>query len=274
MGRILRRSSGSLGSGSGSRVVAIIALLLCPLALGQSSPGQSSAVAATEQPETVVDVLHQLSDKADVIFAGQVLAIRRPGNGMVEVEFRVDEAIRGCTSGTTYTLREWAGLWMADNQRYRVGQRLLMLLHAPGAGGLSSPVSGLDGAIPIRQGGAGAQGEAAAQADSLASSVAPQRPYVDLRWLGVRLPRAVTYRSESAPAGKPVDQPASPLAQVRAQQTRLVAASESATSAAPIVATTLSNAGATKGSVAAQQASVDAVIGMLTSWQKAQHAAP
>jgi hypothetical protein len=244
-------------------VVAIIALLLCPLALGQSSPG-----AATEQPETVVDVLHQLSDKADVIFAGQVLAIRRPGNGVVEVEFRVDEAIRGCTSGTTYTLREWAGLWMADNQRYRVGQRLLMLLHAPGAGGLSSPVSGLDGAIPIRQGGA------AAQADSLVSSVAPQRPYVDLRWLGVRLPRAVTYRSEPAPAGKSVDQPASPLAQVRAQRTRLVAASESATSAAPIVATTSSNAGATKGSVAAQQASVDAVIGMLTSWQKAQHAAP
>lgn len=274
MGQILRRSSVSrLGSGSGSRVVAIIALLLCPLALGQSAPGQSAPVAATEQPETVVDVLHQLSDKADVIFAGQVLAIRRPGNGVVEVEFRVDEAIRGCTSGTTYTLREWAGLWMADNQRYRVGQRLLMLLHAPGAGGLSSPVSGLDGAIPIRQGGAEAQAGAGAQADSLPSSVAPQRPYVDLRWLGVRLPHAVTYRSES-PAGNPVDQPASPLAQVHAQQTRLVAASEPATSAAPIVATTLSNAGVTKGSVAAQQASVDAVIGMLTTWQKAQHAAP
>src|ERR1700733_12985976 len=164
MGRILRRSSVSLGSGSRSRVVAIIALLLCPLALGQSSPG-----AATEQPETVVDVLHQLSDKADVIFAGQVLAIRRPGNGVVEVEFRVDEAIRGCTSGTTYTLREWAGLWMADDQRYRVGQRLLMLLHSPGAGGLSSPVSGLDGAIPIRQGGP------AAHAGSFVCSVAPPR---------------------------------------------------------------------------------------------------
>ena len=102
------------------------------LLTGPWASGQSAAVA---QPQTVVDVLHQLSDKADVIFAGQVMAIRRPDDGVVEVEFRVDQAIRGCVAGAPYVLREWAGLWAGDNQRYRVGQRLLMLLHAPSAGG-------------------------------------------------------------------------------------------------------------------------------------------
>ena len=130
------------------RMLWIGVLLMAPLAHGQVAPAGPVA-----QPQTVVDILHDLSDKADVIFAGQVLAIRRPNNGVVEVEFRVDQAIRGCTAGTPYILREWDGLWAGDSQRYRVGQRLLMLLHATSAAGMSSPVGGLDGAIPIRQGG-------------------------------------------------------------------------------------------------------------------------
>jgi hypothetical protein len=112
------------------RVLSILALLTVPLAYCQPGP--------VVQTQTVVDILHQLSDTADVIFAGQVLAIRRPNDGVVEVEFRVDQAIRGCTAGTPYVLREWAGLWAGDSQRYRVGQRLLMLLHAPSAAGMSS----------------------------------------------------------------------------------------------------------------------------------------
>jgi hypothetical protein len=249
------------GPGGGSRAVAVVALLLCPLALGEAG-AQSGAAATSSEPETVTDVLHQLSDKADVIFAGQVLAVRRPGNGVVEVEFRVDQAILDCSAGTNYTLREWDGLWVMNNQRYRVGQRLLMLLHAPGAAGMSSPVGGLDGAIPIRQGGS--------TVGAGDSSAGPQRPYVDLRWLGARLPRTVTYRGDSLRAGNLVGQ----TAPVAGRQKAMAVVSGSAAGAAPIVATTLSNGGATQGSVAAQQASVDAVIGMLASWQKAQHVAP
>jgi hypothetical protein len=158
-------------------------------------------------------------------------------------------------------LREWSGLWVADNQRYRVGQRLLMLLHAPGAAGMSSPVGGLDGAIPIRQGGAVSQ--------LTDSSTAPQRPFVDLRWLGARLPHTVSYRSEPAHAAKPDALTGSLLA----QPTVHVAGSGSIINAAPITAM-FGNASASDASVPAQQASVDAVIGMLTSWQKAQHVAP
>ena len=239
----------------GLRALAIAVLLMALLAHGQVAPAASPT-----QQQTVVDVLHQLSDKADVVFAGQVVAIRRPSDASwVEVEFRVDQAIRGCSVGTPYVLREWAGLWTAGNQRYRVGQRLLMLLHAPSAAGISSPVGGLDGAIPIRQGGMSAQ--------ATDSSTAPQRPFVDLRWLGARLPHAVSYRSEPAHAAKPDGLP------LLAQPTAHVASSGSAIGAAPITAM-LGNASVSDASVPAQQASVDAVISMLTMWQKAQHVAP
>jgi hypothetical protein len=240
------------------RVLAMAALPMAPLAHGQ--------VAAVGQPETVVDVLHQLSDKADVIFAGQVLTIRRPTGGVVEVEFRVDQAIRGCTGGTAYILREWAGLWAGDNQRYRVGQRLLMLLHAPSAAGMSSPIGGLDGAIPIRQAGvAMAPGD-----DDVATP--PQPPYVDLRWLGARLPHAVSYRSEPARAAKLVDLQPHFFGQPASQ-----GIASNLISGLVAIKPAFGKASASDASVPAQQASVNAVMGMLSSWQnsqKAQHVAP
>jgi hypothetical protein len=241
------------------RALSITVLLMAPVA-------HSQVAAAGVQPQTVVDILHQFSDKADVIFAGQVLAIRRPNDGVVEVEFRVDQAIRGCTAGTPYVLREWAGLWAGDNQRYRVGQRLLMLLHAPSAAGMSSPIDGLDGAIPIRQSGA-----AMAPGDDLATPSQP--PYVDLRWLGARLQRSVSYRSEPAPAVKPVDMQTPSFG----EEMPRMGTSRSVRGLAAINPVS-DNASGSDASVPAQQASVNAVIDMLSSWQnssqKAQHAAP
>jgi hypothetical protein len=254
MGRDLRRAVWGGG-------VALAALLM-----GSAAYGQVAADTTSTQPGTVVDVLHQLSDKADVIFAGEVVAIRRPNDGVVEVEFRVDEAIRGCSVGTPYILREWSGLWAGGIARYHVGEQLLMLLHAPSAAGMSSPVSGLDGAIPIREGGTVATAE---------DTGAPrQPPFVDLRWLGVKVPRTVAYRSEPAHVAKASGTPASFSAQ---QQMVSAAGAGSGVSligsVAPISPTTGSGE-QTEGSVPAQQASVAAVVGMLTSWQKAQHVVP
>jgi hypothetical protein len=258
MGRILRTSF--LLRALPLVVLLIAALLMAPLAHGQVAP-----VEPVVQPQTVVDILHQFSDKADVIFAGQVLAIRRNG-GVVEVEFRVDQAIHGCTAGTPYVLREWVGLWAGDNQRYRVGQRLLMLLHAPSAAGMSSPVGGLDGAIPIRQSSA-----AVAPGDDLATPA--QQPYVDLRWLGARLPRAVSYQSEPAPRAKPADSQPLFFGQLAPDATVSGSIVSLPTSQPVLDSPSVSDA-----SVPAQQASVDAVIDMLSSWQssreKAQHVAP
>ncbi len=248
MGRVLRSFVWARGVG--------IAALLTGLAYGQG--------AAVTEPQTVVDVLHQLSNEADVIFAGQVLAIRRPSDGVVEVEFRVDQAVRGCAAGTPFILREWAGIWAAGSQRYRVGQRLLMLLHGPGAAGMSSPVGGLDGAIPIRLGAA---------ATALGDKATPlQLPFVDLRWLGVRLPRAVAYRSEiSRPVQSGWLQEAL-VAQKMERQMGAVVGPGSIVSAAPIVIST--NASSGEGSVPAQQASVSVVMEMLGSWERARHVAP
>jgi hypothetical protein len=243
------------------RALAMVAMLAARPALTQVA-----AAGPVVQPQTVVDILHQLSDKAEIVFAGQVLAIRRPSDGLVEVELRVDQAIRGCATGTPYILREWAGLWAGDNQRYRVGERLLMLLHAPSAAGMSSPVGGLDGAIPIREGGA-----AMASEDDLGTPQQP--PYVDLRWLGARLPQAVIYQSEPDRAITPVGlQP-----HFSGQPAEQGIASNSINGLVAINPA-FNKLSASEASVPAQQASVNAVISMLSSWlsptQKAQHVAP
>jgi hypothetical protein len=233
---------------------AVALLVIVTLAYGEGgvSPAPTSSASA---PQTVLDVLQQMSGQADVVFTGQVVAVRQPqGAGVVEVEFQVDQAIRGCSAGTPYILREWAGLWSVGVQRYRVGQRLLMLLHAPSAAGMSSPVGGLDGAIPIRQGGT----------VSLVSMTPPPPPFVDLRWLGARIPRTVSYRKSTAHAAG-------------ADATSKLAVSGavvSATAGTTVVVPISGSADPSEASVPAQQASVDAVVGMLTTWQKAQHVAP
>lgn len=231
--------------GAQLRVAALIAVLLGPVACGQTAP---------TSPQTSLDVLQQMSAQAAVIFTGQVLAVRRPGTkypetvgGVVEVDFRVDRPVLGCSAGT-YTLREWGGLWVVDHQRYRVGERLLVLLYAPSAAGLSSPVGGLDGAIPIRQGGTA----------SLTANTPPPPPYVDLRWLGAKLPRTVSYRSLPVSAARQASSAA-------ARSTQGPVATSASAGPASV--------GAGTSSVPAEQASVEAVIGMLSTWQKAQHAA-
>jgi hypothetical protein len=235
--------------------VAMAALLTAAVAWGQATSSAGS--------QTVTDVLHEMSDRADVIFLGQVLAVRLPGgagpgSGIVEVDFRVDQAVRGCRSGEPYVLREWGGLWAGESHRYRTGQRLLMLLHAPSAAGLSSPVGGLDGAIAIRQ-----STRVTAVADG--APTAASLPFVDLRWLGARLRRTISYRSE--PVG-----PASIFPQSEATAQQVVTAGSAVSDMSVIVP--LGYRSASDASIPAQQASVDVVLGLLSSWQKAQHVTP
>jgi hypothetical protein len=226
-------------------VAALLAVMIAASAQTLTATG-SGAVAAAQNVE---DVLHQMSDEADVIFVGQVVAIRpHDGDGMgagfVEVDFQVDQAIRGCAGGA-YAMREWAGLWSGNAYRYQVGQRLLMMLRAPGVGGMSSPVDGLDGAIPIR---------GVADASPLAEAVtnAPA-PIADLRWVGAKVVHPVSYVLQAplspAPltAGQQADYSGNPIVN-------------------PIVST---DDGSSRASTPAQQATVDTVVKLLTSWKKA-----
>jgi hypothetical protein len=152
------------------------------------------AHAQTPASQTIEEALHQMSDSAGIIFVGEVTAIRsRSGengsSGIVEVDFRIDQAVRNCIPNTTYTLREWVGLWSAGDQRYRIGQRLLMLLHAPGPSGITSPVGGMTGAIPIR---------ASTPSPDTASATTASAPLIaDLRWIGTRLQRPLPYTSST-----------------------------------------------------------------------------
>lgn len=228
-----------------------VALLLVPLAGTQAAFAADSGSIVV--PQTVEDALHQMSDKADVVFVGQVMAIRSHegegvASGFIEVDFRVDQAIRGCDSGGTYTLREWAGLWAGDARRYQQGQRLLMMLRAPGASGMSSPVGGMNGAIPID-----GTGDASALT---AASATRQTSIADLRWLGATLLHPVSYRLQSALSPTPLtvsQQIMSRSSPVPADGS-IMDPDEGSTS---------------RSSTPAQQASVDTLVKLLASWQKA-----
>lgn len=158
------------------------------------SPGRETASLAALN--NVQAVLRDFSAQAGVIFAGEVVAIRQGqsdgtgfAGGVVEVDFRVDEAVRGCTPGL-YTLREWGGLWgAAGEQRYKVGQRALVFLRAPGASGLSSPVAGQDGVVPMVGAGV-APGPLDTTTDAGATML-------DLRWVQ-------THVAQRLPAMRPV----------------------------------------------------------------------
>jgi hypothetical protein len=133
-------------------------------ALGQSPTG---SVPAT----SVGGVLRGLASRAGVVFVGQVQKIE-PEGGVVVVTFQVQQAVLGVVGGT-YVMREWAGRWTGGQQRYQVGQRAMFFLHAPSAAGLSSPVDGMMGIVPMVPMGA--------NADAL----------LDVRWLASRVRRNV-----------------------------------------------------------------------------------
>lgn len=200
--------------------------------------------AAQTAPQSLEAVLHRMSDNAAIIFVGQVIAIRPhveqgSSSGYVEVEFQINRPIRGCNSGT-YILREWSGLWQGNANRYRVGQHLLMFLHTPSPSEMTSPVDDMNGAVPLRAGGA----------ESSSSQADAQNEIADLRWLGAEVERS---------SGFTLHAPLSPAPLTLAQQLSPASAAE------PI--STIADT--SRASVPVQQASVDTVMKLLLSWRKA-----
>jgi hypothetical protein len=122
---------------------ALSALLLCATTSHAQLPAP---------PLTTEDALHQMLDQSGIVFTGQVTAVDHNNAAILEVTFAVDDAIFGVAPNSTYTLREWAAVSPAEASQFEIGRRYLMFLHAAGPGGLSSPVGGPDGAIPILPG--------------------------------------------------------------------------------------------------------------------------
>ena len=147
----------------------------------------ANVVPAAVVPANAQSALVTMVANAAVIFAGHVLSIA-PGNGFVDVTFRIDEPVRGGSKLGVYVLREWAGLWSGTPDRYHVGERLLMLLTARGASGMSAPVGGDEGIVPILPNAveplADTHGNAPAEDGSLATDVTGMT--ADLRWVQAR----------------------------------------------------------------------------------------
>lgn len=167
--------------------------------------GQSGPVAP---PANLNEAIGGLAARAAVIFAGQVVSIQRQGD-VVSIAFRVDQPVYGAAS-STYTLREWAGLWPQRQVRYLVGERALVFLHLASAAGFASPVDGSEGVVPIIVQGATAP--ALLDIRRLASAVlrAPGTPLPTADQGAIQLSAALQTIAESTSPGAPV--PRRPLA--------------------------------------------------------------
>ncbi len=154
-------------------------------------------------PPQIAQVLTGMAAQASIIFTGQVRSIaREDAHGYVDVSFTVLQVLRG-TSAKIYVLREWAGLWIGQPERYRVGERVLLLLRSRSRSGFSSPVGGLDGAIPILGNSQPPLLDATGQVpadpgDSSQGGADPGSWRIDLRWLATRVERARSVSSTRA----------------------------------------------------------------------------
>lgn len=175
-----------------------LGVLVALLGLTSFVAGQVPAATAAE--------LQQMASHAGVIFTGEVVAVtRQDAAGYVDIRFHIEEGIRGCPQAGFYVLREWAGLWTGQSDRYRVGQHRLMLLNARGPAGISSPVGGLDGAIPLVPVGVAPIADKAGNAPA-DTALAPSAFTPDLRWIRARAQRTTLSGSANSriATGNPV----------------------------------------------------------------------
>jgi hypothetical protein len=126
-----------------SKYTWLFGLLVLLSLLAAATPAFPQAVPDT----TIAAALSNLAGRAATVFAGEVTAVR-PLGGVVEVDFRVDQSIKGQPTGAVI-LREWSGLWAAGQRRYWVGERAVVFLHQAGADGLSTSVDGMEGILPL-----------------------------------------------------------------------------------------------------------------------------
>ena len=132
-----------------------------------------STFAAAQQSDQVIAerVLgpqwKQLSRRAGMIFAGTVLtaatqtgivqtaapdrAVSAPAP-MVQLSFRVDQAIAGVEQGQILTIHEWAGAW-SMHRPMSSGQHILIFLYPLSRLGFTSPVGGSMGQVALDSSG-------------------------------------------------------------------------------------------------------------------------
>jgi hypothetical protein len=148
------------------------ARMAAALALHQTVIAEQVLPPPTEAPAAdVASVMRSLSSRAGIVFVGQVERIQ-PNGGVVDIVFTVQQRVAG-ELGATYTLREWSGRWSGGQQHFTVGERAMVFLYPPNAAGISSPVDGMAGVVPLIPMGEDAE------------------PLLDVRFLATRVERPV-----------------------------------------------------------------------------------
>lgn len=115
--------------------------------LGAQAPGPASTPSLDDFQRTV--------RQSGVIFDGTVTTVEcEVGKNKLpqtyRVRFQVKQGVRGVGEASTFVLREWAGLWTAGRPpRYWVGERVVLFLYPPSRAGLTSPVGGTKGKLPV-----------------------------------------------------------------------------------------------------------------------------
>ena len=132
----------------------VVVLALAPLLAVAQVPGRSARLPRRPASRTTVQQIEamepSLARHAAIIFFGRVTGISRivPETGAAEpslqVTFAIENGVRGTQTGEEFHLLEWPGRWQTG-ERYRIGERYLLFLHAPNAAGLTSPVGGTAG---------------------------------------------------------------------------------------------------------------------------------
>jgi hypothetical protein len=147
-------------------------ILLSGLLTAQRLPATSLPSAPT---------LRQLVRDSGYIFSGTVMSVKPvapAGSDAVttmQISFRVEQAIRGVQAGQTLVIYEWAGLW-SSGDRYRAGERLVLLLHRPSRLGMTSPVGGALGRFEVDANGQVVLEQAQIDALQSAPVSAPVKP--------------------------------------------------------------------------------------------------
>ena len=94
----------------------------------------------------------QMAHSAGTIFSGTLLNVTQDANTgsvpILELQFKVNRGIAGVQSGKMLTVREWSGAWSL-HRPMRKGERVLLFLYPRSRLGLTSPVNGSAGQIPL-----------------------------------------------------------------------------------------------------------------------------
>ena len=131
-----------------------ILLIACAFALGSFAHAIDRPIAHPISAPPLTQVINN----SGYIFQGTVTQVqwlppRNPQDvATVQITFRVSQGIRGVRPGQMFSIKEWAGLW-DSNDRYRVGQNVVLFLYRPSKLGLTSPVSGAMGKFVVGTGG-------------------------------------------------------------------------------------------------------------------------